>query len=448
MKKISWVFWTFLVVLSAIWLMADSLWPAQMEYFAFRKVWVQFTGTLAFGAMSLAMLLATRPAWLEKHLDGLDKMYRLHKWLGITALITGTAHWLLAQGTKWAVGWGWLVRPPKGPGEGGMQQGPLELALREWRSLAEDTGEWAFYAAAVLIALALIKRFPYRLFVQTHIILAGLYLVLVGHALVLVEFAYWSQPVGWVLAIMMLTGAVSAVLVLLGKVGANRTAYGVIESLQTYPALKTLEIQLRMTEGGWHGHKPGQFAFATSNPREGAHPYTIASAWNPEARNLTFITKALGDHTCTLPERLRVGGIVKVEGPYGCFTFEDGRPHQIWIGAGIGITPFIARMKYLAQENLQNQHSIDLFHATAEYDPEAIDKLAADAKAAGVRLHLFIDKRDGHLTGERLRAMVPSWKESSVWFCGPVGFANALRTDLVAQGLSPKEFHQELFEMR
>ncbi len=32
--------------------------------------------------------------WLERHLDGLDKMYRLHKWLGIGALVVGTVHWL------------------------------------------------------------------------------------------------------------------------------------------------------------------------------------------------------------------------------------------------------------------------------------------------------------------------------------------------------------------
>ena len=39
---------------------------------------------------------------------------------------------------------------------------------------------------------------------------------------------------------------------------------------------------------------------------------------------------------------------VTVEGPYGCFDFEDAQPRQVWIGAGIGITPFVARMKQLA----------------------------------------------------------------------------------------------------
>ena len=49
-------------------------------------------------------------------------------------------------------------------------------------------------------------------------------------------------------------------------------------------------------------------------------------------------------------DRLSIGQEVKVEGPYGCFTFDDGRARQIWIGGGVGVTPFIARMKHLARE--------------------------------------------------------------------------------------------------
>jgi len=49
-----------------------------------------------------------------------------------------------------------------------------------------------------------------------------------------------------------------------------------------------------------------------------------------------------------LRETLRAGQAVTVEGPYGCFTFDDSVPLQIWVGGGIGVTPFIARMKDLA----------------------------------------------------------------------------------------------------
>jgi predicted ferric reductase len=198
---------------------------------------------------------------------------------------------------------------------------------------------------------------------------------------------------------------------------------------------------------GWPGHAAGQFAFVTSDPREGAHPYTIASAWQPAEPGITVVTKALGDHTRRLRERLHPGMPVTVEGPYGCFTFDDGRRRQVWIGAGIGITPFIARMKQLAAQPGHGQQ-IDLFHPTAVHEEAAIAKLRADAAAAGVRLHVLVDARDGRLSGERLRADVPDWQDASVWFCGPSAFGRALRRDLVAHGLPRARFHQELFEMR
>ncbi|MFU2488283.1 hypothetical protein [Thauera sp. WH-1] len=40
----------------------------------------------------------------------------------------------------------------------------MEIFFRGQGGLAESVGEWAFYAAVVLIVLALAKRFPYRLF--------------------------------------------------------------------------------------------------------------------------------------------------------------------------------------------------------------------------------------------------------------------------------------------
>jgi predicted ferric reductase len=59
--------------------------------------------------MSIAMILALRPRWPEPSIGGLDKMYRLHKWLGIGGLVFAILHWLWSQGPKWAVGLGSLA---------------------------------------------------------------------------------------------------------------------------------------------------------------------------------------------------------------------------------------------------------------------------------------------------------------------------------------------------
>ncbi|WP_201285611.1 hypothetical protein [Chelativorans xinjiangense] len=111
------------------------------------------------------------------------------------------------------------------------------------------------------------------------------------------------------------------------------------------------------------------------------------------------------------------------------FRFRQRRTRQVWIGDGIGITPFIAGMKHLAQEQRahpdQSRPLIDLFHTTADYDEKAFAKQKADAEAANIRMHILVDSRDGPLTSECIRTAVPEWHEASIWFCGPAGFGKA-----------------------
>ena len=446
MQKIKLSLWGLLALLTVLWLAADPMVFRSSGYFPFRSAMIQYSGVLAIGCMSVAMILALRPRWPERWIGGLDKMYRLHKWLGIAALVVAIVHWLWVQGTRWAVGWGWLVRPERGPRA--IPDNPIEQTLSGLRGTAENVGEWAFYAAVLLIALALITWFPYRLFFKMHRLLAVTYLVLVFHSVVLTRFSYWTTPLGIVLALLLAWGTWAGVLVLLGRVAADRRVPGTIRTLHYYPGVRVLETEVTVPNG-WPGHKAGQFAFAMSDPAEGAHPYTIASAWNDTDRRITFIIKELGDHTRRLREKLRIGQGLMVEGPYGCFTFDDDLPHQIWVGGGIGVTPFIARMKQFATAPLPSSQTIDFFHTTTEVDEGALAKLTADATAANIRLHVLIDARDGRLTGDRIRAAVPQWRDASIWFCGPAGFGTALRHDFAAHGLPVQErFHQELFAMR
>src|SRR5699024_5470420 len=66
-----------------------------MDVWWWRKQLTYLTGLGSFVLMSLIMLLAVRPLWLEKRLQGLDKMYRLHKWAGIWAIGLAAAHYLI-----------------------------------------------------------------------------------------------------------------------------------------------------------------------------------------------------------------------------------------------------------------------------------------------------------------------------------------------------------------
>lgn len=270
------------------------------------------------------------------------------------------------------------------------------------------------------------------------------YLALVLHAVVLLRYDYWLTPLGLVMAVLMLAGSVCACVSLFGLIGIKRKAVGVIDRIEYLADVRVNAISIQL-KSRWPGHVAGQFAFLKFDASEGAHPFTISSAWQGNGR-VSFLIKALGDYTRTLACTLKVGDLAEVEGPYGRFDFEGSCRRQIWVGAGIGITPFVARMKLLA--SCSDGRVVDLFHTTTDVDEHALKLLVEDANASNIHLHLMIDARDGRLNGEIIRAKIKDWNQSDVWFCGPSGFAESLRCDLIKHGLPPEKFHQEFFSMR
>ncbi|HMV19545.1 MAG TPA: ferric reductase-like transmembrane domain-containing protein [Rhodocyclaceae bacterium] len=444
MKAIQRTLAGFLLLLTAGWALSE---PGDLvaiaSFFDFRSLFMQWSGVIAIGVMSLAMILSLRPAVLEPYLGGLDKLYRLHKWLGITALGITLVHWLMAKSPKWLIALGWLERRGRRP-RPSFPEGSLQGLFAGLHGLAEDVGEWAFYGALVLMLIALIKAFPYRRFVQTHRLLPLAYLALVFHAVILLKFDAWRGPIGPLLVALMALGSVAAVSSLLGWRPGRRPVTGTVTAVATDAIDPVLTVDLRL-DPGWPGHTAGQFAFVTFDSREGAHPFTLASAWRGDGY-IQFRIKALGDYTRTLAARLHPGARVSLEGPYGRFTFGGNAARQIWIAGGIGITPFLARLQALAAT--PDGRRTDLFHCTARYSADAVRQLRHAADAAGVRLHMLWDERDGRLDAARLAETVPDWRDADIWFCGPAPFGDALRTGLVRLGLPARRFHQELFEMR
>lgn len=441
MTRLRIAFAALFVILAGAWLLGlpagvfASFWPT-------RNALVYGTGVLAIGLMSAGVMLAARPVQMEGALGGLDKFYRLHKWLGIAGPLLAVAHWLLEIAPRWMVRQGWLAPPQRRSGQGQAAAG--FNPFHDLRGIAAEVGEWGLYLLLALVVLALWKRLPYRWFFKTHRLMAPVYLVLVFHAVVLTPPAYWTAPIGPLMALLMAGGAVAAAASLFRRIGHSRRAVGSIEHLAYHHDNAVLDVGVRL-DTAWPGHHAGQFAFVTFDGKEGAHPFTMSSAWHDDGR-LMFSIKGLGDYTRTLPERLRVGQAVTVEGPYGRFEFQGERERQIWVAGGIGITPFIARLQALADEG--RRAPVDLIYSTSAPDAAWIDNIRRLAEQAGVRFHLLVSPRDGLLTLDRLAEMVPEWQAADVWFCGPLSFGHALRDAMTARGFPAGHFHQELFDMR
>ncbi|MGB4062339.1 MAG: ferric reductase-like transmembrane domain-containing protein [Azonexus sp.] len=428
-----------------IFALPDILAANPAGFWDWRKSLIILSGLLALWWMSAGMLLAARPRWLEARFGGLDKLYRLHKNIGIGAGLLVLTHYLLEWLPKTLSKAGLITGPnrPRGP------RGEPEF----WMDLAKDVGEWAGYILMALVVVALIKRIPYRYFRWVHKAFGAVFLAGAFHGLMLMPTTFWQSPLGWLTAALAAAGVVPALLSLTNRIGRNRQHRAEIVSISQHDG-KLLEIVCRPL-AGWPGHSAGQFLFANFGPRgEGAHPFTIASAWNAQDGTLTLAIKALGDFTAKLPALIKAGQTVTLEGPYGAFDFSAKIPvdrgnaqHQVWVAGGIGITPFLARLEQLAAAPAPAKSTADLFYCT----PNAAagnfpDQLEALCVAAGVRLHRRLTDNTGPLSPQEVAATLRP--NSTVWFCGPAAWGKALGQALQTGGLSRTAFHQEAFEFR
>ncbi len=145
MKHIKQGYLLLIIGLTVLWFIADPVFTNEYNFFALRNAMMNYTGIIGIGVMSFAMILAIRPAMFENWLGGLDKSYRLHKWLGITGLVFAILHYLMANVPKWMVGLGLMARPERQmPGEESLA---ILRFFQQQRGLAESIGEWAFYGS-------------------------------------------------------------------------------------------------------------------------------------------------------------------------------------------------------------------------------------------------------------------------------------------------------------
>ncbi len=204
-----------------------------------------------------------------------------------------------------------------------------------------------------------------------------------------------------------------------------------------------------LTENG-KATSPASLRLSRFSRFEGAHPFTIASA-DRDDRQITFQIKELGDYTRQLAQRIVPGQQVKVEGPYGRFALSrcDKRARQIWIGGGIGVTPFLAWLESL-QHNPQQAPAADLHYCTRdrEQDPFVERLRTLCASLPGIRLHVHGARQGEILNAEVLATGLERKGRTEIWFCGPQGLGKKIREGLWRAWPGRLRFHQEAFEMR
>lgn len=156
-------------------------------------------------------------------------------------------------------------------------------------------------------------------------------------------------------------------------------------------------------------------------------------------------------------ETVTEGDILDVKAPAGQFHLDHWRDHPIvLIAGGIGITPMMSMLNTLSAGDVIRP--VWLFYGVHNRNGHAFAERLAELRTAhpNIRIVTFygaatptcVKGRDydetGHITGERLRAYLPS-NNFEFFICGPPPMMESVTADLRAWGVPDEQIRFEAF---
>ena len=377
----------------------------------------QYLGMTALIAMATSQLIATRWLGVEQVFGPLDQSYRLHKWLGLWALVASFLHDTI---------------------DAEMRGLGRETALVE---AAETAGEISLYGLLILVAITVATFIPYHLWKWTHRFIGVFFVLSAIHYLFILKPFSNGDPLGLYMGLICLIGLVAYAYTSAPRRFRPSRAYTATSITEEGNALA---VELSPV-GRPIKHRAGQFAFI-SFPGVGMHephPFTISMAPNKDG-HIRMSIAPLGDYTVRLMSRIVEGAEARVEGPFGDFGIARGP--QVWVAAGIGVTPFAAMAQALGPDD----GPVTMIYCVRDRSKAA--QLAELERAAADKSTLTLTLREtgseGRLDADVVASIAGDLKKSTVLYCGPAALRDVLASGLGKHGVSARRFRYELFEIR
>ncbi len=428
-----WVIVGFVVsITSFLWILAkvaveqpEDLWPWRGPS--------QILGLIALALMALGLVAGARSRSLEWLFGGLDRAIRLHRAIGVTAMILLVIHLLLLIPV-------WMAR--------GI---PIaELFVPFYSSGTRTIDILIFYSFVLLAILAYNQRLSYSKWQWLHRVNGGLFMLFSIEILFVPGSIRDFEPLRTWMIFLGIAGTLAFLYrVLLFRRFGPRYRYA-LNQVQPH-AGNSYDLILRPKEQRMI-YDPGTFAFISVPdsqvlPAE-LHPFSISSS--PVSRELRFSIRAVGDYTRLLRD-LPVDSLVDVYGPFGGFTLHAFMRYKrlVLIGAGIGITPFLSMLHFELTNN--DFRRIWLYYvvrerADAGHDEEIRDSyLKADSY---IDYELWVTKEQGRITAKAIADAVAPIDDYAVMLCGTVPFSRDMTRQLLAIGVPAERIIAEEFAFR
>jgi predicted ferric reductase len=216
-------------------------------------------------------------------------------------------------------------------------------------------------------------------------------------------------------------------------------------------------IDVQPCDGQILDHIPGQFAFITpvsvNVPKE-EHPFTISSTPS-RPDTLQFVIRSLGDWTSKI-SRLKAGETMFIDGPYGLFShmISSERDPIIMIAGGIGITPMLSMLRYMADVDDSRRILLIWSNRTKEHIvfPEEFKALEQRLQHFHI-IHLITRDSEGknqigRLDQNRLERLLKGWRRTSnIFICGPLEMMKEMTRAVQKIGFSSARVYKEDFKL-
>lgn len=392
----------------------------------------QITMLLSFSCAALALLAVVRAQALEPLFGGLDQGIHLHRRLGLWALLLLVAHVVF------------LVLHAAASG-----QSVWVMLVPFWSDEARTIDIIAFYGLIGLGLLAYEKRMRYERWLSLHRLIGLVFLVGTAHAAMQESTIRAYEPLRTWIVILLLAGTAAWIYrVFLFRVFGPRFRYVVDRVVPRGPEVVDLEmlpVDRRMM------YQPGTFVFLRVPSLNGhageLHPFSLSST--PVERDLRVSVRQVGDFTRQL-STLKSGDEVEVFGAFGGFTPQHFAPYRrmVWIGAGIGITPFLGMLGFEMSNN--DFRRIWLYYVTptpedAVYDQEIRERfLKADSYIDYVQ---WSSAERGRLTAAQVAEEV-ALEGYAVMLCGSKAFVEDMARQFRRLGVSSERIIFEELQFR
>jgi predicted ferric reductase len=375
-----------------------------------------------------SLILSARIPFFEPLFGGMNRVYIAHHILGGAAFLFLMVHPVSLAAVYIQNSWV-----------------SAALFLLPGQSWEINLGIASLLSLMALLIVTYYLYLPYELWRYTHKFLGAVFFLGILHTFFISSDISWYMPLRQYLLILSALGIVAFLYrSVFGRIFVPTYTYTVTKV--HHMANDVVELILQPVGKRILNFVPGQFVFVTfvgpGIERE-THPFSMSTP--PMKSGFRLSIKTLGDYTSWLPN-IPVGTTVRVEGPYGRFSYlyERNRSY-IWIGGGIGITPFVSMAYSLEPGSCQ----ADVYYATTTSD-EAVYMPALTSLVSAnpdLRVIPWYSKEQGRLTAELVSRTSKDFRTRDIFICGPPPMMHALKKQFIALGVPSGRIHMEEFGM-